>query len=78
MDSNTDFTQLWHRHLANLRHDFSTGALDNNSVRAVPSVDERGDSEATPKGVDHHENLVGHEWDGDMDMVVDALQELEV
>ncbi|KAK3491597.1 hypothetical protein B0T13DRAFT_56443 [Neurospora crassa] len=88
MNSNTDFTQLWHRHLANLRHDFSAGAVDNARVHASPSkparsMDGRGDSEATPRGADHHDIQatslpVGLEWDGDMEMVIGALQELEV
>ncbi|KAK3485779.1 uncharacterized protein B0T23DRAFT_238357 [Neurospora hispaniola] len=88
MNSNTDFTQLWHRHLANLRHDFSTGAVDNVRVQASPleparSVDGRRDSEATPRDADYHDIQAtslpaGLEWDVDIDMVIDALQELEV
>ncbi|KAK3398863.1 hypothetical protein B0T20DRAFT_219394 [Sordaria brevicollis] len=87
MNNNTDFSQLWHRHLANLRDEFTTGAVDSNSVRALPSEPTRSvdgrDSEATPRGIDHHGGqvsslLVGHGWDGDMEMVIDALQELEV
>lgn len=46
-------------------------------------MDGRGDSEATPRGPDYHGTQaaslpVGHQWDGDMEMVIDALQELEV
>ena len=87
MNNSTDFTQLWHRHLANLHDDFKTGAADGNSVRALPSEPARSldgrDSEATPRDIDHHGGQlsslpVGHDWDGDMKMVVDALQELEV
>lgn len=87
MNNGTDFTQLWHRHLANLRDDFTTGAADGNSVRALSSEPTRSldgrDSEATPRSTDHHGGQVsslpvGHDWDGDMEMVVDALQELEV
>ncbi|KAK4183388.1 hypothetical protein QBC35DRAFT_543871 [Podospora australis] len=74
MNDDDEFSQLWERHISDLRHDFSA----DNSVRALTSGSKSLHGADDDQPYHGHGRELGHGWDERINSVVDALDELSL